>query len=75
VTASLTPVKMAGERSELARMDARSPGGSGLGLAIVTEIASAHGGTVRVGERAGGGALVQVELAGALGDDDRTHPD
>jgi hypothetical protein len=55
--------------------DARSPGGSGLGRAIVTEIASAHGGTVRVGERAGGGALVQVELPGALGDDEWTHPD
>jgi signal transduction histidine kinase len=50
--------------------DARSAEGSGLGLAIVAEIASSHGGTVRVGERAGGGALVQVELPGAVGADD-----
>jgi signal transduction histidine kinase len=123
VAAALTPVKIAGDRSELVRMvrnlvdnaarfatstvelglfitdgravivisddgpgipgedrervlhrfvrldDARSTGGSGLGLAIVTEIAGAYGGCVRVGERAGGGASVEVELPGAAGED------
>jgi signal transduction histidine kinase len=40
----------------------RSGGGTGLGLAIVFEIVAAHGGTVRIGDRAGGGALVVVQL-------------
>jgi two-component system OmpR family sensor kinase len=121
VTASLAPVKIRGDRSELTRMvrnlvdnasrfatstvhlglrvvgsaavieiaddgpgippadrervlrrfvrldDSRSVGGTGLGLAIVAEIASAHGGTLRVGEREGGGALVRVEIPNAVG--------
>jgi signal transduction histidine kinase len=41
---------------------ARSSGGTGLGLAIVAEIASAHGGDVTIGEPAGGGTLVTVQL-------------
>lgn len=48
------------------RLDAsrtRDAGGSGLGLAIVTEIVAAHHGTVRIGERAGGGASVTVTMA------------
>ena len=41
---------------------ARSSGGTGLGLAIVAEIVSAHGGEVTIGERAGGGTVVTVQL-------------
>lgn len=36
--------------------------GSGLGLAIARAIAEAHGGTLVVGERAGGGARFRLEL-------------
>jgi signal transduction histidine kinase len=35
----------------------RSTGGAGLGLAIVAAVASAHGGTARIAERAGGAAV------------------
>jgi signal transduction histidine kinase len=41
---------------------ARSSGGTGLGLAIVREIVLAHGGRVRVGRAAAGGALVELEI-------------
>lgn len=41
---------------------ARSSGGTGLGLAIVAEIVAAHGGTVTIGDRPGGGALITVQL-------------
>ena len=40
----------------------RSGGGTGLGLAIVAEIVSAHNGTIGIGERPGGGAVVTVTL-------------
>jgi signal transduction histidine kinase len=36
--------------------------GSGLGLAIVRAVASSHGGTVELGESAGGGAQFRVRL-------------
>jgi signal transduction histidine kinase len=36
--------------------------GAGLGLPIVKRIAEAHGGTVRVGDRQGGGAIFRIEL-------------
>jgi signal transduction histidine kinase len=41
-------------------------GGAGLGLAIVTEIAAAHGGSLRVAARPGGGAAFALVIA--LGD-------
>jgi signal transduction histidine kinase len=41
----------------------RDGGGSGLGLAIVAEIVSAHGGTVGIDDRPGGGTRVTVVLA------------
>jgi two-component system, OmpR family, sensor kinase len=44
---------------------ARSQGGAGLGLAIVEAIATAHGGTVGVTNREGGGADVFIELDAA----------
>jgi signal transduction histidine kinase len=40
----------------------RSGGGTGLGLAIVSEVVAAHGGSVAIGDRSGGGALVTVQL-------------
>jgi signal transduction histidine kinase len=39
---------------------ASSGGGSGLGLYIVNGLVRAHGGTVRIGDRPGGGATVTV---------------
>ncbi len=40
----------------------RSGGGAGLGLAIVAEIVAAHGGTITVDDRPGGGTRMTVEL-------------
>src|SRR5882757_592728 len=40
----------------------RSGGGTGLGLAIVAEVVAAHGGTVTVDDRPGGGTKVIVAL-------------
>jgi len=42
----------------------RASGGVGLGLAIVRAIAQAHGGRVRAGESAWGGARFELELPG-----------
>jgi two-component system phosphate regulon sensor histidine kinase PhoR len=42
--------------------NARDPGGTGLGLAIVKHLIGLHGGTVRVANRAGGGAIFTIEL-------------
>ncbi len=44
--------------------DARGTPGSGLGMAIVADAATTHGGTARVDEAAGGGALVVLSLPG-----------
>jgi two-component system sensor histidine kinase MprB len=41
--------------------------GSGLGLAIVKQVAERHGGSVRAGRSAVGGALLAVELPGVPG--------
>ncbi|MGX9791566.1 HAMP domain-containing sensor histidine kinase [Mycobacterium sp. MMS18-G62] len=41
---------------------ARTSGGTGLGLAIVAEIATAHGGTVTIGDQPGKGIVVTVQL-------------
>jgi signal transduction histidine kinase len=41
---------------------ARSGGGTGLGLAIVAEVVAAHGGTVGIDDRCGGGATMTVTL-------------
>jgi signal transduction histidine kinase len=41
---------------------ARSGGGAGLGLAIVAEVVAAHGGTVTVDDRPGGGTRMIVTL-------------
>lgn len=49
-------------RADPARMDGA---GAGLGLAIVASLVGAHGGTVTAGNRAGGGAIVRVELPAA----------
>lgn len=40
----------------------RASGGSGLGLAIARSITDAHGGSIAIGERDGGGTTVTVEL-------------
>ena len=40
----------------------RAGGGSGLGLAIVAEIVAAHGGSVIVADRSGGGTVITVQL-------------
>jgi signal transduction histidine kinase len=42
-------------------------GGSGLGLAIVRALVEAHGGTIRVDERPGGGARFSFTLPVAMG--------
>lgn len=42
----------------------RDEGGAGLGLAIVADLVAAHGGTVELTDRPGGGALFRVLLPG-----------
>ncbi len=45
---------------------ARSDGGAGLGLAIVAAITAAHGGTATARNGQHGGAIVRIELPGAV---------
>ena len=51
---------------------ARTDGGAGLGLAIVAAITAAHGGTATARNAQAGGAIVRIELPGAL--DAMTRP-
>ena len=44
--------------------DARGTPGSGLGMAIVADAATTHGGTARLDEAVGGGALVVLSVPG-----------
>jgi two-component system OmpR family sensor kinase len=61
------PAEFAGVAFEpFTRVDAgRAPddGGTGLGLAIVRAIAEAHGGSVALSPRSGGGAIVEIRLS------------
>jgi len=45
----------------------RSGGGHGLGLSIAASIANAHGGSLKLGPRIGGGLLVTLDLPRPLG--------
>jgi signal transduction histidine kinase len=51
------------------RADRRRPGGGGLGLAIVARIVEAHGGSIAVDDRAGGGAVFILSLPPVVGGD------
>ena len=51
----------------LDRTRPRNPEGSGLGLAIVQQVASSHGGNVKVEAREGGGAIFRLTLPRAEG--------
>ncbi|MDQ2874329.1 MAG: ATP-binding protein [Actinomycetota bacterium] len=46
---------------------ARADGGAGLGLSIVSAIAQAHGGRATAANRPAGGAVITIELPGAVG--------
>lgn len=56
------PFYRASEEPADARDDGTDGGGTGLGLSIVRAIVSAHGGTVRARNVAGGGAAVEFTL-------------
>jgi signal transduction histidine kinase len=61
----ITPADRARVFERFVRLDSdrsRSGGGTGLGLAIVAEVAAAHGGTVTIDDRPGGGTKVIVAL-------------
>ena len=45
-----------------ARLDARRTSGTGLGLSIVAAIAAAHGGSIGLEERRGGGAAFRIVI-------------
>ncbi len=66
---SLDPDKVSGLAEPFRRLGAErtgSVGGTGLGLSIVTEIASAHGGELRLQARPGGGLRAVIELPCAV---------
>jgi two-component system sensor histidine kinase MprB len=53
---------------------ARDRPGSGLGLAIVRQVAEARGGTVRVDDAPGGGALFRLSLPWRTADEPDPQP-
>ena len=61
----IAPAERARVFERFVRLDsdrARSSGGTGLGLAIVAEVVAAHGGTVTIDDRPGGGTKMTVAL-------------
>jgi signal transduction histidine kinase len=61
----IAPAERARVFGRFVRLDsdrARSGGGTGLGLAIVAEVVAAHGGTVSIDDRPGGGTKLIVAL-------------
>ena len=59
----IAPAERARVFERFVRLDsdrARSSGGTGLGLAIVAEVVAAHGGTVTIDDRPGGGTKMTV---------------
>jgi signal transduction histidine kinase len=61
----IPPAERARVFERFVRLDsdrARSSGGTGLGLAIVAEVVAAHGGTVTIDDRPGGGTKITVAL-------------
>jgi two-component system sensor histidine kinase TctE len=57
----IAPARRASVFERFVRLDETSAG-SGLGLAIVRDVALAHGATVEIGERSGGGAVFTVRF-------------
>jgi two-component system sensor histidine kinase TctE len=57
----IAPARRASVFERFVRLDETSSG-SGLGLAIVRAVATAHGATVDIGERDGGGAVLTVRF-------------
>jgi signal transduction histidine kinase len=53
---------------------ARTRGGNGIGLSVVQAVAEGHGGTVSVQNRAGGGAVVTVDLPMRIHDEQVAAP-
>ena len=62
----IAPAERARVFERFVRLDsdrARSSGGTGLGLAIVAEVVAAHGGTVTIDDRPGGGTTMTSRCA------------
>lgn len=57
-----TPLTEAFVRGMISNKRSSAPEGFGLGLAVVQQVIDAHGGTLELGERSGGGARVRVTL-------------
>ncbi|ODN71981.1 Sensor protein RstB [Methylobrevis pamukkalensis] len=48
----------------------RRTGGAGLGLAVVRTLVEAHGGAIRIGNAAQGGARIEIDLPRFSGEDE-----